>query len=149
MHTRKIEIARYLNELGKTVLPPGDSQDPFDALLHELDIAQTITSIGEKRKEAAKDAVTAAFSDAERAQIDKLIADTKTLNVGSTTNIIDAKNNGLDVQTKNGASFLNQTKLKNELSKRFGAQVADQLIAECTEKREPSKSYIVVEYGDK
>jgi hypothetical protein len=114
----KAAIQKTLSKIGKTngTAPPPSRRNIFPAL-YEFFVADTLRSAINKRYDAAK----ASIIEQQQLALDDFPESTQS---------IEASTEHLDLLVKKaaGSSTIDKTALRNELSKRFGTNVADEII---------------------
>lgn len=123
------------------------TQDTAVPMLHEYAVATAGESYFKKRREVAKKALERNLTDMQSATIDKTVAATKKNEVVNSCTLVETDPYSLVVDVKTGASFLDIAKLKVTLAKKhkLTTDQVEELITECTDRREPSQSWKVVE----
>lgn len=144
----KPSLYKALDNVGKTNghnVP--SSQDPITGALHEYHVTTLAESYFKKRRDIAKKKLLEGLSDVQKKKIDKAINDTKANGVGTQVTLVDSEHYGLQLKPKSGASFLDETKLRNELmtTHKMKADVVQKLFESCMDRREPALSYEVTE----
>lgn len=123
------------------------SQDPVVPSLHEYYVATHGEAYFKKRRENAKKCFDAILNDQQKKRLEKIIAETKTSEVGDSCTLVETDPYVLSVDVKNGASFLDVSLLKVTLMRehKMNATQVEALIEKCTDRRDPSQSWKVVE----
>lgn len=146
MSMLKAKINAALSKIGTTNgTAPKQSQDPLDALAHEYNVASSIVSIAEKRKEIAKKALLDGLSEtATKALNDKKAAVAKT-EVSDNVDLGSGAHNSISAQVKIGASYLDVAALRVELKKYMPTDDVDKMFEAATKRRDPSVTINITE----
>lgn len=134
-----------LGTIGKHAQP--ESQDPMVPLLHEYNVSTLGESYFKARREKAKKALDKALDAQHRKKISDCVVSVKKNEIGESVSVIETDPYIFNVEIKNGASFLDTAALKTTLMKdhKMTALQVEALIEQCTDRREPSQSWRVVE----
>lgn len=129
---------------GKHAAPT--SQDPADALLHEYDVATIGESYFKKRREKAKGAMLVVVSPEGNKRIDDAVQKTKLLEQGQTLVVLETQHFTMNLTTKNGATFFDDTAFINSLIRQGVArEVISKALEEGAKRRDPTMSYTIAE----
>jgi len=141
----KTDVNKELEAIGTSSVPA--SQDVADKLIHEYNVATLGESYFKKRRDKAKTTLLNAFTQMQKDKIDGVIISTKRDEVGTSATLIESSAYILQVKSKNGAEFVDMQALKVTLARKYKltTQQIEELITECTDRRDPSLSYEVVE----
>lgn len=149
MSMLKAKIASALAKIGTVNgTAPEASQDPFDAVAHEYNVAGTLRSISEKRYDLAKVELVKSLSGGAKLKLGSTVTVVGKSEVSDTIKLIDAQNHSLSAQVKIGASYLDVDALRVELKKTMTTEQVDKLFEKHTKRRNPSVTYIVSETSD-
>lgn len=123
------------------------SQDPLVPLLHEYYVCTDAESYFKKRREVAKKKLEKELTPAHTKALDKVIKGVKDNGVGDTALILETDPYFLNVECKNGATYVDLPALKVKLltEHKMNATVVEALIEGVTLRRDPSQSWRVVE----
>lgn len=121
----KAAVQKSLSNIGKTNgTSPLPSRRNIAPDLHEFFVADTLRSAIKKRYEAAKERIIE-------------VAGIELENFPESTQSIEASDEHFDLLVKKNASStqINKTKLKNELTRRYGEKVAAEIIKAASDPR--------------
>lgn len=123
------------------------SQDPAVPALHEYFVATHGEAYFKKRRDAAKKALDGVLSDQQKKKLTAAVTGVKQNEVADTCTLVETDPYVLSVDVKNGASFLDVQQLKVTLMRehKMDATKVEALIESCTNRRDPSQSWKVVE----
>ena len=123
------------------------SQDPIVSVVHEYHVATLGESHFKARRDKAKKQLEKSVGVPNADKIDAAVASVKKHEQGTSVELVSTEHYNVQVDFKNGASFLDTQKLKVELARKHKMLSADieQLFEECTDRRDPSQSWKVVE----
>ena len=141
----KNDVAKDLMSFGKEgKFAPPSSQDPIVPLLHELMIANIGSTMFNKRKKIATDALAVKFSNSVADAVDDF---KESFGIDNLANVVESDGYNCMLTLKSGASRLDKTMLSNILMVRHGwtKDKVDELLAEASNTSEPSKTWEVVE----
>lgn len=146
--TIKQKVMGALDKIGRTNghnVP--ESQDPSVPLQHEYYVATLGEAYFKKRRDKAKTALEKSINDIGKKKLDKAIAGVKENEVADTCTLIESDPFITSVDIKNGASYLDPALLKVTLMRehKMNATQVEALFEKCTGRREPAKSWQVVE----
>lgn len=146
--TIKEKIVGALDKIGHTnghAVPP--VQDPIVSDIHEYNVATIGESHFKARREKAKKKLEGHMSDLHKKELTKAIVNVKKNEQGETVSMFETEPYTVQVDLKNGASFLDVSLLKVTLMKKhkMKANEVEALIEDCTDRRDPSQSWKVVE----
>lgn len=146
----KVKVNTALSKVGTTNgTAPEVSQDPLDALAHEYNVASQGESYFKARREKAKtDMMTSVLIPSTQGILDAALKDVKRTEQGGTTRLATSKHHVISVMLKNGATYLDDTALKNDLMRLLKPEQVNTLFAKHTKRREPSQSWVVTESGE-
>ena len=118
------------------------SQDPADAMLHELFIADMLKSIATKRRDAA---LNAAKELVDASRIEETIAYSAKHQLKNSCVLLQSPHYNLRLDTKSPASSFDKAKLVTILRTQheFTEQQCEQLIAACSKSSKPAETYTV------
>lgn len=143
----KLSVTKVFDDIGDKNNAPPDSQDKANNLVHEYNIATVAESYWKKRRENAKKKLEFSFTPVQNKAISDAVLRTKTDEVGDTVNIIETSHNILVLETKNGATYLDEAELRVIMMRKLkmNATEVDALLEKARFRRDPTKSYKVVE----
>lgn len=123
------------------------SQDPSVPLQHEYYVATLGEAYFKKRREVAKSKLEKSLGKVQLKKLEDAVVGVKRDEVADTCTLIEADQYITSVDIKNGASFLDTAQLKVTLMRdhKMKATEVEALIEKCTDRRDPSKSWKVVE----
>lgn len=143
----KKKITDALERIGRTNgQQPPVSQDPIDQVIHEYRVATLAESYFKKRREIAKATLSDAVGE-NNTRLQEAVDKVRTSELGTAVTLAQGQYYGLTAQIKNGATFLNTSKLKVELLKKMDTDAVARLWQKCTERRNPSVTFVATE-GD-
>jgi hypothetical protein len=148
MPTIKEKVMTALDKIGNvngTAAPT--SQDPIVADVHEYNVATMGESHFKARRDKAKKKLEKQLNQVQLKKINKAIEDTINDGAGTTVTLIDTDTYTVQLETKNGQSFVDIEALKVILMRRFklDATKCEALFEEVTKRRNPAQSWKVVE----
>lgn len=117
------------------------SQDPITSVLHEYHVTTLAESYFKKRREVAKKNMLSKLSAAQVARLEKATKDIQP------ATLVESEHYNMQVKPKNGASFLDEAKLRNTLmtKHKLKHEQVEALFNECMGRRDPSLSFEVTE----
>ncbi len=141
----KSDVMAELETVGTKSKPT--SQDISVNLVHAYNVATLGEAYFKKAREKAKDTLLKAFSDIQKEKVSDLVVNTKMNETGDVVSLIENDVYTLQVRSKNGATYLDMPALKTTLAKKYKLTTdqIEALIDECTDRRDPTLSYEVVE----
>lgn len=115
---------------------PEGNNDPerytyLHKLTYEMFVADILASAADKRKKSARKAC----------EDEGMFEPAKTIKAGTSGIIHDTPHLVMVCEKKNPAIRLDSTVLKNELNRRYGAEVANEIIELATKENAPATSY--------
>src|SRR5687768_17417195 len=117
MSELKPKLFAALDKIGKTNghnVP--DSQDTVTACLHEYHVATLAESYFKKRREVAKKVLEKQLTAPQIKKIEKAVSSVVDTQIGLPVEIIQSEHYNLQIELKNGATFVDMQKLKVELA---------------------------------
>lgn len=144
----KIKVNDALDKVGTrngTAVPA--TQDPAVAAMHEYLVSTVMESYAKKRRERAKSKLSDMLSNVQQDKLSLATMGVKKSQVSDTVLLIDSNPYKLQVKINNGATYLDEAKLRSKIIKDFKltAVQADELFESCRDRRAPSASWEVVE----
>lgn len=140
------KITKALTRVGEAVVPPPESQDSLDAVLHRLLVSQIGRKMFETRYKSELDRIQrVVFSPSQRDAVNRAFNNAVDGAAG-TTIIAESQFYSLQLTTKKGRRMLNETAFVNALRKKGVSQkTIDECLAEAKEPGNPSLSFDIVE----
>lgn len=148
MPTIKEKVMTALDKIGTvngTAAPT--SQDPIVADVHEYNVATMGESHFKARRDKAKKKLEKQLNQVQLKKIKNAVEDTIEIGAGTTVTLIDTDTYIVQLETKNGQSYVDMDELRVILMRRFklDATKVEALFEEVTKRRAPPQSWKVVE----
>lgn len=144
----KDAVMKALDKIGNTNGHSApQSQDQIVAVIHDYHVATIGESYFKARRDKAKKLLEKSIGVDTSDKLTKEIASVKRNQQGSTVEAFTTDPYSVQIELKNGASYLDVAKLKVTLARKFKLTTdqIEELIEESTDRRDPSQSWKVTE----
>lgn len=140
-------VTKVFNSIGnsaKTRAP--ESQDMADAALHELAVAQALSTLAEQRLKLAKDRLNSVVPPTQRDKLMTIKAFVKKEGLTQNVELVDAQYYNVSARLTKGPSWFDLEEAKAELATIWGDAATEVFVKKHTKQRDPAVTFVVTEH---